>query len=100
MKEKSEIINKYKNKIENLKKHNNFYFNDDNPKISDAKYDLLKQEISKLEKEFKYLRDLNLMQGIVGSTPTNKFKKVKHLRPMLSLSNAFSKNDMIDFLKK
>ena len=100
MKEKSEIIKRYKNKIENLKKHNNFYFNDDNPKISDAKYDLLKQEISKLEKEFKYLRDLNLMQGIVGSTPTNKFKKVKHLRPMLSLSNAFSKNDMIDFLKK
>ena len=76
MKEKSEIIKRYKNKIENLKKHNNFYFNDDNPKISDAKYDLLKQEISKLEKEFKYLRDLNLMQGIVGSTPTNKFKKV------------------------
>ena len=100
MKEKSEIIKKYKNKEENLKKHNNFYFNDDNPKISDAKYDLLKQEISKLEKEFKYLRDLNLIQGIVGSTPTNKFKKVKHLRPMLSLSNAFSKNDMIDFLKK
>jgi DNA ligase (NAD+) len=100
MKEKSEIIRQYKSKIESLKKNNNFYFNDDSPKISDAEYDLLKQEILKLEKEYKYLRDLNLIQKIVGSTPTNKFKKVKHLKPMLSLSNAFSKNDMIDFLKK
>jgi DNA ligase (NAD+) len=100
MKEKSEIIRKYKSKIENLKKHNNFYFNDDSPKISDAKYDLLKQEILKLEKKFKYLKDLNLIQNIVGSAPTNKFKKIKHLRPMLSLSNSFAKNDMTDFLKK
>ena len=37
---------------------------------------------------------------IVGSPPSNKFKKIKHLRPMLSLSNAFDKNDMEDFLKK
>ena len=40
------------------------------------------------------------MNNIVGSPPTNKFKKIKHLKPMLSLSNAFSKNDMIDFIKK
>ena len=37
---------------------------------------------------------------MVGATPSNKFKKVKHLKPMLSLSNAFDKKDMEDFLKK
>ena len=37
---------------------------------------------------------------MVGATPTNKFKKFNHLKPMLSLSNAFEKNDMIDFIKK
>ena len=37
---------------------------------------------------------------VIGAAPSNKFKKIKHLRPMLSLSNAFEKNDMRDFLKK
>ena len=36
----------------------------------------------------------------MGSRPSNKFKKVKHLKPMLSLSNAFDKNDMKDFISK
>ena len=45
-------------------------------------------------------KKLNLLQNIVGSKPTNKFKKIKHLKSMLSLSNAFEKKDMEDFLKK
>ena len=36
----------------------------------------------------------------MGAKPSNKFQKVKHLQPMLSLSNAFNKSDMEDFLKK
>ena len=100
MDQKIEIIDKYKKKIRLLKKHNKLYFNDDNPKISDAEYDSLRKEIIYLEKKNKFLKKLNLNEGIVGSFPSNKFKKIKHLRPMLSLSNAFDKNDMNDFLKK
>ena len=40
------------------------------------------------------------MKNLVGAPPTNKFNKIKHLKPMLSLSNAFDKDDMLDFLKK
>ena len=40
------------------------------------------------------------MKNLVGAPPTNKFEKIKHLKPMLSLSNAFDKDDMLDFLKK
>ena len=36
----------------------------------------------------------------MSSTPSNKFSKISHLKPMLSLSNAFDKNDMEDFFKK
>ena len=93
MNEKKEIIKKYKDLVKNLKKHNNFYFNEDNPKISDADYDELKKEIIKLEKKYDYLAVLNLTKDIVGANPSNKFKKVTHLSPMLSLSNAFNKND-------
>ena len=97
---KKEIEKNFKKKIEEIKKHNDLYFNQDKPIISDANYDELKKDILILEKNNKFLKRLNLLNNIVGSPPTNKFKKIKHLKPMLSLSNAFSKNDMIDFLKK
>ena len=97
---KSEILKIYKDKVKELKKHNFLYFNKDNPKISDAEYDKLKEELMKLEESNSSLKKLNLLQNIVGSKPTNKFKKIKHLKSMLSLSNAFEKKDMEDFLKK
>ena len=97
---KSEILKIYKDKVKELKTHNFLYFNKDNPKISDAEYDKLKEELIKLEESNSSLKKLNLLQNIVGSKPTNKFKKIKHLKSMLSLSNAFEKKDMEDFLKK
>ena len=97
---KSKIINIYKKKITLLKKHNKLYFENDDPKISDAEYDILKREIINLEEKNNFLKRLNLNKAIVGSSPSNKFKKVKHLKPMLSLSNAFDKKDMNDFVSK
>ena len=97
---KSKIIDIYKKKITLLKKHNKLYFENDDPKISDAEYDILKREIINLEEKNNFLKKLNLNKVIVGSSPSNKFKKVKHLKPMLSLSNAFDKNDMKDFISK
>ena len=100
MNRKLEIINFYKKKISLLKQHNKLYFNNDSPIISDAEYDSLKKEIFNLEKNNNFLKKLNLNKKIVGSPPSNKFKKIKHLKPMLSLSNAFDKNDMKDFVNK
>ncbi len=100
MKKKNEIIKKYKNNIKNLINYNHLYFNKDKPKISDFAYDKLKAETLEMEKSYKYLKNLKLILDKVGSPPTNKFKKIYHLKPMLSLSNAFDKSDMIDFLKK
>ena len=100
MVDKNEIIKKYKSKIKILKKHNNFYFNQDNPRISDAEFDELKKSISQLENKYDFLKKLKLLKEIVGSTPLNKFSKIKHLTPMLSLSNTFNKKDMLDFIKK
>ena len=50
MNDKKNIINEYKLKIKELKLHNEFYYNDDSPKISDSKYDNLKLAIYELEK--------------------------------------------------
>ena len=100
MNSKLKIIEIYKKKIDLLKKHNRLYFNSDDPIISDSEYDSLKKEIINLEKKNIFLKKLNLNKKMVGSPPSNKFNKIKHLKPMLSLSNAFDKNDMKDFLSK
>ena len=100
MQEKDKIVKQYREKIQILKKHNKSYFIEDSPKISDAEYDEIKKNILQLEKEFPFLKKIASINNIVGATPSNKFKKIKHLSPMLSLSNAFNKQDMEDFLKK
>ena len=100
MKNRSKIIKLYLKRINDLKKHNKLYFDNDAPQISDSEYDKIKIETLKLEKKYSYLKKLGSTEKIVGTPPSNKFKKIKHLLPMLSLSNAFNKSDMEDFLKK
>ena len=89
MKKKTEIIKKFKKGLTEIKKYNNLYYNKDKPAISDNDYDKLKLEILKLEKKYLFLKKFGSIEKIVGAPPLNKFKKIKHLRPMLSLSNAF-----------
>ena len=97
---KEKIINQFRQKIKILKKHNKNYFEDDNPKISDAEYDSLKKEITDLENKYSFLKNIDTVKNLIGTPPSNKFKKIKHLKPMLSLANAFGENDMRDFIKK
>jgi DNA ligase (NAD+) len=94
------IVNQYKKLINSLLKHNELYFIKDRPQISDAEYDKIKKEAIELEKKYSYLKKFTSVNTIIGAKPSNKFKKIKHLRPMLSLSNAFEKKDMEDFFKK
>ena len=100
MKKKKDIIKQFKQIISELNKHNDLYFNHDKPEVSDAEYDDIKKKIIDLQNDNKFLKNLNLYKTVVGSPPTNKFKKIEHLKPMLSLSNAFNKKDMEEFLKK
>ena len=100
MSDKTKIINEYKKLIKKIEKHNRFYFALDNPKITDREYDFLKRKVINLEKKFSFLNKIGSVETIIGSAPINKFKKIRHLRPMLSLSNAFNLEDMKDFLKK
>ena len=82
---------------EELSKHNNAYYNT-SPLISDQEYDDLKSQYEIfLEKhpQFIKLDDLG-----IGSKPISKFKKIKHISPMLSLANSFNLDDLKDFFKK
>ena len=84
MKVKSHITKRFKEKIKNLKKHNDLYYNQDNPLISDAEYDDLKKELIELQKNKPFLKKYDSVEKINGTPPSNKFKKIRHLQPMLS----------------
>jgi len=98
--ERKEIEKIYINKINELRKHDEAYFKHDNPVITDKDYDDIKAEILSLEKEHKYLKNKNSPSQKVGYDPSGKFKKIAHSIPMLSLANAFSIENIEDFLKK
>jgi len=98
--DKKEIQKKYKEKIKFINKFNKFYYDKSDPKISDQEYDTLKREILLLEKKYKFLKSTDSPSNIVGYKPSKNFKKSFHKIPMLSLGNAFSEEDLINFEKK
>jgi len=98
--QRKEIEKVYIKKISELKKHDEAYFEQDSPIIPDKDYDIIKQEILNLEKKYNYLKNKNSPSKKVGYEPSGKFKKIEHDIPMLSLANAFSKENIKDFLKK
>ena len=100
MTEKKNIKKLYLEKIQKLIKFNKAYFEKDNPIVTDEKFDELKKELLEMVNKNPFLKKVKNIEEIVGSSPSNKFKKVKHSKPMLSLNNAFNKEDMLDFEKK
>jgi len=97
---KDDIKKIYTNKIKELNKHNNLYYEKSKPIISDAKFDELKNEIINLEKKYTFLKSKISPNIAVGFTPSKMFEKHKHKVPMLSLSNAFNFEDLHNFEKK
>ena len=97
---KIKIQNNYKEKISYINKLNKFYYDKNKPLVSDQEYDELKFEILKLESEYEFLKSNNSPSQSVGYKPSKNFKKILHRAPMLSLANAFSENDLINFEKK
>ena len=88
-------LNQLKNKIDF---HDNKYHSEDNPEISDFEYDKLCREYDTLineNPEFKFLE-----RKTVGSQTSNQFQKYNHRKPMTSLTNAFSFEDVNDFIER
>ncbi len=94
------IKKKYKEKIKLINHYNKKYFDENKPLVNDSDYDQLKVEIYNLEKKYNFLRDKNSPSFNVGFKPSKIFKKFTHKVPMLSLSNAFSEEDLLNFEKR
>ena len=97
---KSKLLNSYNKKIKLLDTYNKFYYEKSSPKVTDEIFDKLKEEIHLLEKKHDFLKSKNSPSKIIGYKPSKNFEKKKHKVPMLSLSNAFTEDDLINFEKK
>ena len=98
--DKKIIKKEYLKKIELLNNYNQKYFNENKSIISDSSYDKLKKEIISLEKNYSFLDHKYSPTKTVGHKPSRYFKKVAHRVPMLSLGNAFDREDLVNFEKK
>ena len=81
-----------------LKKHDEAYYQKDAPLVSDAEYDSVRRRYEQIEARFPDLRTLESLSRKVGAAPARGFSKIRHAVPMLSLENAFSDEDVTDFI--
>ena len=101
----SEIQEKYTKLRNEIEYHNNLYYNEDNPIISDMEYDFLIRELKELEQKYPELLEYNKNgenspTEKIGGTASEKFSKVRHRVPMLSLSNTYNISEIEDFDKR
>jgi DNA ligase (NAD+) len=85
---------------EEISEHDRRYFQEDAPVISDAEYDQMRIRLAQLEERFPELVGPESPSGRVGAPAVEKFAKVRHRVPMLSLANAFSEAAVEDFFAR
>jgi DNA ligase (NAD+) len=81
-----------------IERHDKLYYQDDAPKITDAAYDALRQRVNAIEARFPEFVTSDSPSQKVGAKPSGRFAKVRHAVPMLSLDNAFSDDDVTEFV--
>ena len=93
----AEAANRLMRLAKEIARHDKLYHDQDAPEISDADYDALVRENRELEERFPNLVRADSPSKRLGAAPTTALAKVTHARPMLSLENAFSEDEVADF---
>jgi DNA ligase (NAD+) len=92
-----EIVQRYQRLKDDLNQYNHAYYVLDDPSIPDSEYDRLMRELQAIEQDFPSLVTPDSPSQRVGGVALDSFSQVVHRVPMLSLDNAFSDSEMVDF---
>lgn len=95
-----EVTDQHARLVERIRYHDRLYYQKDEPEILDADYDALRSELERLEFQYPELVTSDSPSQTVGAAPAEAFGKVTHAVPMLSLQNAFSEEDVTDFIER
>ena len=82
---------------EEIAAHDKRYYGEDAPAVSDAEYDALRRRYEAIEAAFPELATPDSLTQKVGAAPSEKFAKVRHRVPMLSLGNVFNDEEVAEF---
>ena len=85
---------------EQLRYHNEKYYNEDAPEITDYEYDMLQRQLRTLEAEHPEMADANSPTQRVGGTASSRFAKVTHAYPLESLQDVFSFDELGEFYSR
>src|SRR6185503_2652306 len=85
---------------EEIRFHDHAYYVEARPAISDQEYDRLYRELLDLEKQFPDLAAADSPSQRVGGEPLSGFKAVQHLKPMMSLDNTYSQEEVRQFVAR
>jgi len=91
---------KFQELVKNIQYHNNLYYNNDSPEISDAEYDSLINDYKNIKKLFPEETMQSDILNKIGGRASDLFSKFDHPTRMLSLDNAMSEEDLQNFQKK
>ncbi|MCH8476109.1 MAG: NAD-dependent DNA ligase LigA [Opitutales bacterium] len=85
---------------EDLQRHDELYYRQNSPEISDQEYDRLKKELAELEERFPSLQDTNSPTRQVGDDRAEGFETYRHREPMMSLDNTYSEEELKSFFQR
>ena len=94
----TEIFDKIHQLKAQIAKHDEDYHRNDNPTISDSEYGELRKKLLEYQKDYPHF--FSTEEEKVGAKSLDIFNKIKHSKPMLSLANGFSEEDIADFIEK
>jgi DNA ligase (NAD+) len=83
-----------------IAEHDRRYYEEDAPSVSDAEYDALRKRYEALEEAFPELKTPESLTQKVGSKVSEKFAKIRHRAPMLSLANGFADEEVEEFVER
>ncbi|ABS67007.1 DNA ligase, NAD-dependent [Xanthobacter versatilis] len=96
----AEAASEHKALAQEITGHDAAYYREDAPVVSDAEYDALRHRYEAIEERFPGLRGEDSLSEKVGAAPSEKFGKVAHKVPMLSLANCFSDEEVVEFVAR